>query len=495
MAEEKEGRPLRAILGERLDRAAAELEGDAVGDPSSWPDCKTDWARRTGPWATPPRRRRCSRRPSGSARTSWAPTTRTRSRSCPSRRRLSTTSESQAMPYRCTSRCGTPRRTFSVPIAGDTLSTEQKGALAYWRAERASDACTLMEQVQDGLLKLRPRSCPALEALDNLSGRLYVSSARTGQGHRPRPASAGRPGEEIRRRPHPRHRFAEQSRPQISVRRKNGQALALFEEARDGLVPRLGPDHPNTLMMLDSLAGMYRSYGRTRRRSPGPRGSERRVMTLGPTTRTRSTRCGTWAWHMWPSGGRRRLWPCSGRRRPGWRSSSSRIRKPERSSQAYPSVSSRSGGSIGRMPGGGSGWRRRKRGRAGLRSSMPGSWRTGENCCGAKSTPTRNRSCASARPSSRRKSPGTGPHFTPDRCSEGPCSGRRATPRPNHSCFEGYDGLKARQGQIPRLYARHDVARRPASGSPSSTRPGAEAEKAAEWRTKLPGQGEAGHRP
>src|SRR5262249_24744621 len=32
-AEEKEGRPLRAILGERLDRTAAALEGEAVGDP------------------------------------------------------------------------------------------------------------------------------------------------------------------------------------------------------------------------------------------------------------------------------------------------------------------------------------------------------------------------------------------------------------------------------------------------------------------------------
>ena len=32
MAEEQEGRPLRAILGDRLDQAAAELQGDAVGD-------------------------------------------------------------------------------------------------------------------------------------------------------------------------------------------------------------------------------------------------------------------------------------------------------------------------------------------------------------------------------------------------------------------------------------------------------------------------------
>jgi hypothetical protein len=32
-AEEKEAKPLRALLGERLDRAARELQGDAVGDP------------------------------------------------------------------------------------------------------------------------------------------------------------------------------------------------------------------------------------------------------------------------------------------------------------------------------------------------------------------------------------------------------------------------------------------------------------------------------
>ena len=32
-AEEKEGRPLRAILGDRLDHATADLDGDALGDP------------------------------------------------------------------------------------------------------------------------------------------------------------------------------------------------------------------------------------------------------------------------------------------------------------------------------------------------------------------------------------------------------------------------------------------------------------------------------
>ena len=78
-AEEKEGRPLRAILGDRLDQAAADWKGKRSATRSSWPGCKTGWARRTWAWATPPRRRRCSPRPSRPARPSWARTTPSRS--------------------------------------------------------------------------------------------------------------------------------------------------------------------------------------------------------------------------------------------------------------------------------------------------------------------------------------------------------------------------------------------------------------------------------
>ena len=62
--------------------------------PSSWPICRNGWAGRTGASATPPRRRRCSRRRWRSGETISTRTTRTRSRSCPSRPRPSTTSES-----------------------------------------------------------------------------------------------------------------------------------------------------------------------------------------------------------------------------------------------------------------------------------------------------------------------------------------------------------------------------------------------------------------
>jgi eukaryotic-like serine/threonine-protein kinase len=48
------------------------------------------------------------------------------------------------------------------------------------------------------------------------------------------------------------------------------------------LVPRLGPEHPSALMIMDSLAGMYRAFGRTADAIPlVERVRDVRVMTLG----------------------------------------------------------------------------------------------------------------------------------------------------------------------------------------------------------------------
>jgi tetratricopeptide (TPR) repeat protein len=64
--------------------------------------------------------------------------------------------------------------------------------------------------------------------------------------------------------------------------RKMRQALALFEQARDGIVPRLGAEHPSSLNILDSLAGMYRAFGRTAEAIPlAEKVRDVRVMTLG----------------------------------------------------------------------------------------------------------------------------------------------------------------------------------------------------------------------
>ena len=54
------------------------------------------------------------------------------------------------------------------------------------------------------------------------------------------------------------------------------QPLALFEEARNGIVPRLGADHPTSLNILDNLARVYRVFRGWPADSPPLRG-------LGPS--------------------------------------------------------------------------------------------------------------------------------------------------------------------------------------------------------------------
>ena len=109
--------------------------------PSSWPICKIDWAGPTGPWATPPRRRRCSRRPSRSAEPSSARTTRTHSRSCPSR----PLALNDAGELNDAIALFEQVRDAQVRILGadhrDTLATRHNLAVAYWKAGRASEAC------------------------------------------------------------------------------------------------------------------------------------------------------------------------------------------------------------------------------------------------------------------------------------------------------------------------------------------------------------------
>ena len=73
------------------------------------------------------------------------------------------------------------------------------------------------------------------------------------------------------------------------------QALTLFEKARDELAPRFESDHPTTLNILDSLAGIYRAFGRTAEAiALAEHVRETRMMTLAPTIPTRYTRCLTW---------------------------------------------------------------------------------------------------------------------------------------------------------------------------------------------------------
>ena len=60
------------------------------------------------------------------------------------------------------------------------------------------------------------------------------------------------------------------------------RSVALFEQARDAVVPRFGPDHPQSLNILDNLVQMYRAYGRTKEAiALGEQVREARVRNLG----------------------------------------------------------------------------------------------------------------------------------------------------------------------------------------------------------------------
>ena len=231
---------------------------------------------------------------------------------------------------------------------------------------------------------------------------------------------------------------------------KMRQALALFEQARDGIVPRLGPDHPNTLMILDSLARMYRAFGRTAEAIPlAEQVRDRRVMTLGayhPYTIHTLDNLGL-AYQA--AGKPTRPWPCSSRRRPASRSSSSFTQRPVGSSRTCVIAWNNRASPTRRTSGGGSGWRRRRKARAGIGCYAEELAEQGENLLLAEGTPTRNRSCASAWPSSRRSSPSRRKTFHAQSLLGDALLGQRKYRRGRAAPGPGYEGLKAREGQIP----------------------------------------------
>ena len=238
--------------------------------PSSWPICKIDWAGRTGPWATPPRRRRCSRRPSRSAEPSSdaddPDTLAVMSQQASAlirRRRV----ERSHRPVRAGA--GRPGCEFSGPIIGTPSPPGDDLAVAYWKAGRSNEACALLEQVRDALLQeLGPDDAQTIDALDRPVRGVRDASARATEAialaEQVRDARVKQYGVD--------HHLAIVSLNNLAARYqaagKMRQALALFEEARDEIVPRLGAEHPTSLNILDSLARMYRAFGTNDRGNP-----------------------------------------------------------------------------------------------------------------------------------------------------------------------------------------------------------------------------------
>jgi tetratricopeptide (TPR) repeat protein len=282
-AEEKEGRPLRAILGDRLDRAAADLEGDALGDPLVVANLQDRLGRTYRALGH-----------AGKAKALFTKALAIRQFHLgPDHKLTLATMYEQGMALKDIGELAEciavleQVRNAQVRILGaddrDTLATRNSLAMAYWFAGRSDEACTMLEHVQSALLKqLGPDHDQTIEAVDYLSG-VYMTVGKWTEA-----LALAQQVRDVRvKKFGPDHALSIAALNNLANRYhaagKMRQALALFEQARDAAVPKLGPDHRSTLIILDNLARSYRVFGRAAEAvTLAQQVSDTRMTTLGP---------------------------------------------------------------------------------------------------------------------------------------------------------------------------------------------------------------------
>jgi serine/threonine protein kinase len=262
-AEEKEGRPLRAILRDRLDRAAAALEGEAMGDPL----VVARLQERLGQTYLG-----LGHAAKAEALFTKAVTTRLVHLSAYDPDILSSM-HNQARAYEAAGkRIEAIKRFEQVRDARaktlgadhlDTLGTAHELAVAYSRAGQWAVAVPLLEQVRAGRVKqLGEDDELTLATLGSLA-RAYAAVNRSPDAialaEQVRDARVKKHGEG-----HP-HTIAAMNDLAWTYQRcyKMPQALALFKQARDTAVLKLGPNHPLTLSILCGVGHMHRAYRKT----------------------------------------------------------------------------------------------------------------------------------------------------------------------------------------------------------------------------------------
>jgi serine/threonine protein kinase/tetratricopeptide (TPR) repeat protein len=282
-AEEKESRPLRAILGDRLDRAAAGLDGDAVGDPLLVATLQDRLGRTYRALGHVARAKAMFAKALAARRARLgdenADTLAVMSHQASA---LADTGDLAGAISLYEQVRGAQSRVLGAEHR-DTLATGGALAMAYWKTGRSSEACKLLERVRDSLSAKYGADDPqTVDALYNLSAVYEI----VGKG--PEAIALAEQVRDARVKRHGAdHPLAIESLNNLASRYQGAgkmrQALALFEEARDGVVARLGAEHPASLGILDNLARMYRAFGRSAESvSLAQQVRDARVMTLGP---------------------------------------------------------------------------------------------------------------------------------------------------------------------------------------------------------------------
>jgi serine/threonine protein kinase/tetratricopeptide (TPR) repeat protein len=261
-AEEKEGRPLRAILGNRLERAAEELDGEAIGDPLVTAELQDRLGRTCAALGHATTAKSLFTRAVATRgdRLGAAHPDTLATKSRLARALLMAGELNQAIVLAERVR---DAQTRGLGIAHrDTLLTTNILADAYRQADRGLDGIALLEQARDVQARTLgpddPQTVATLENLSLLYGDYKRSEAITiaVQVRNARVRAHGRD--------HPlaiRALYNLASRYQSLGKMK--RALALFEEARDVSVPKLGEDDSTTLAILANLTLTYRAFQRT----------------------------------------------------------------------------------------------------------------------------------------------------------------------------------------------------------------------------------------
>jgi serine/threonine protein kinase/tetratricopeptide (TPR) repeat protein len=281
-AEQKEGRPLRAILGDRLDRAACDLEGGAIADPLVMAKLQHRLGRTYLALGRAAKAKELFATALATRRAQLgadhADTLVVMSHLASALRDAGALGE--AIPLYEEVR-DAQRRTLGAHHRG-TLATEKDLAMSYWKVGRPSEACTLLERVRDVLSeRYGPDDAQTIDAMYNLSAVFEIvgrGSEAIALAEQVRDARVRALGAD--------HVLAIAALDNLAGRYQgNGKmrkALELFEEARDRVVPRLGPEHPASLNILGNLARMYRAFGRAAEAvSLAERVRDARVRTLG----------------------------------------------------------------------------------------------------------------------------------------------------------------------------------------------------------------------
>ncbi|MBO0697983.1 MAG: tetratricopeptide repeat protein, partial [Zavarzinella sp.] len=281
MAEETEGRPLRAILGDRLDQAAAELEGEAIGDPLVVARLQ-DRLGRT--YLGLGQGSRAEAQFAKAAATREARLGRDDPLTLESRHYLAVAHDMAGRRHeaiRLFEEVRDARLRVLGPDHPDTLTTLNDLGVAYGRAGRPHEAVVVLEQARDGRARQPGDDDLTLTTLGRLSGA-YLAAGRKADAialaEQVWAARVNKHGENNAKALAAMDNLAYVY--QGAYRMK--EALALFERARDRVVPKLGDYHPLTLQILRNLGHMLRVYQRAAEAVPLlEQVRERELMVLG----------------------------------------------------------------------------------------------------------------------------------------------------------------------------------------------------------------------